>query len=250
MRLSVYGQTDQGRLRAGNEDSILVAPEFNLAVVADGMGGHEAGEVASKTAVDSIFDWFNNGGDDGAAFQLDPTLPSPVRRLVSSVLYADQAIRRAAAAVPGRQGMGTTVVAAVVDEQTNSVYFAHAGDSRGYLARGRGLVQVTLDHSVVSDLLRAGVITEAQAQHVKKNAITRALGVTENLVVDVDQVDPRSGDTVLLCSDGLHGLLKDEEIGAVLLANMPLDETCATLIRLANEAGGNDNISTCVLRLE
>ncbi|MBI5494536.1 MAG: serine/threonine-protein phosphatase [Deltaproteobacteria bacterium] len=247
MKVQVFGQTDTGKLRSGNEDSILVAPQFGLGVVCDGMGGHEAGEVASKTAVDSIFAWFNEGGDDGSHFGLDPALPGAARRLASAILYADQAIRTAAQ-VPGRQGMGTTVVAAMVDG--NTLYVGHAGDSRAYMGRGRAMMQVTQDHSVVGDLLRAGIITEAQAVHVKKNAITRALGVTDNLVVDVDAVAVQPGDTFLLCSDGLHGLVPDEAIGAHLCGGQELPDSCRNLIDAANAAGGSDNISTVLLRVE
>jgi protein phosphatase len=246
MNLQLFGLTDVGRMRSGNEDAILVAPEFLLGVVCDGMGGHEAGEVASKTAIDSIQAWFSQGGDEGDHFQLDPNLPAPARKLASAVLYADQAIRSASTA-PGRQGMGTTVVAALVVDDL--LYVAHAGDSRAYLARGRAMSQVTQDHSVVGDLLRAGIITEAQAVHVKKNAITRALGVTDNLVVDVDAVEMGPGDTVLLCSDGLHGLIGDQDIGGLLCSGNPLPDTCKTLIDAANAAGGSDNISAVLLRV-
>lgn len=248
MKLSLYGLTDAGRMRAGNEDCILVAPELGLGAVCDGMGGHEAGEVASKTAVDSIHAWFSQGGDDGSTYALDTSVPSPARRLASSVFYADQSIRKAAKAVPGRTGMGTTVVAALVLE--DRLFVAHAGDSRCYLGRGRHLHQVTLDHSVVQDLLRAGVITEAQAVHVKKNAITRALGVTDNLVVDVDGLPLAPGDVVLLCSDGLHGLIKDSEVGNILCSGAPLPDICQTLIDAANAAGGSDNISAVIFRAE
>jgi serine/threonine protein phosphatase PrpC len=245
MQIEVFGLTDTGRMRSGNEDSILVAPEFALGVVCDGMGGHEAGEVASKTAVDSIHAWFTGGGDDGAHYQLDQQVPPPGRMLASAVLYADQSIRLASAA-PGRQGMGTTVVAALVVDGT--LFVAHAGDSRAYLSRGTTMTQVTLDHSVVGDLLRAGIITEAQAVHVKKNAITRALGVTDNLVVDVDAVTMQPGDTVLLCSDGLHGLIGEQEIGRAMCSGAALDATCQGLIDAANAAGGSDNISAVILR--
>ena len=247
MKLHIVGLTDVGLVRAGNEDAILVAPDFSLAVVCDGMGGHEAGEVASQTAVESIQAWYAQGGDDGGHFQLDPSLPAPARRIASAVLYADQSIR-AAATVPGRQGMGTTVVAAQL--VGHELFVAHAGDSRAYLARGRTMSQVTQDHSVVGDLLRAGIITEAQAQHVKKNAITRALGVTDNLVVDVDALEVAPGDTVLLCSDGLHGLVPDQHIGAVLCGGNSLDHACQVLIDAANAAGGSDNVSAVILRVE
>lgn len=249
MKLSVYGMTDPGRARSNNEDSILVVPELALGAVCDGMGGHEAGEVASMTAVDSIYAWYANGGDEGAHYGLDGGVPEVARQLASAILFADQSIRQAARAVPGRTGMGTTVVAAVCSAD-GQMFVGHAGDSRAYLARGRSLLQVTQDHSVVSDLLRAGVITEAQAVHVKKNAITRALGVTENLVVDVDHLQVMVGDTLLLCSDGLHGMITDQDTGALMSAGLPLPETCKSLIDAANAAGGSDNISAVLLRAE
>ncbi|MEW5854695.1 MAG: PP2C family serine/threonine-protein phosphatase [Myxococcota bacterium] len=248
MRLSTFGMTDAGRKRPGNEDAILVVPELALAVVCDGMGGHEAGEVASRTAVEAIYAWFTGGGDEGERYNLDPNIPAPARKLASSVFYADEAIRQAVVEAPEHAGMGTTVVAALIED--GMLFVAHAGDSRCYLGRGRGLIQVTLDHTVVGDLLRAGVITEGQAVHVKKNAITRALGVTEGLIVDVDQVHLGLGDTVLLCSDGLHGLINDASIGSLVCSGTPLEDTCKNLIDAANEAGGSDNISAVLLRLE
>jgi serine/threonine protein phosphatase PrpC len=248
VKLSIYGMTDTGRHRTGNEDCILVAPELSLAAVCDGMGGHEAGEVASRTAVDSIFQWFSQGGDDGGYYQLDMTAPAMARRLASGLLHADQAIRAAARAVPGRTGMGTTAVVAVVDG--GRAFIAHAGDSRCYICRGRSLQQVTEDHSVVQDLLRAGIITPAQSVHVKKNAITRALGVTDNLVVDVDGVELMPGDTLLLCSDGLHGMVSDQDLGKVMGSSRPLNELCRTMVDMANAAGGTDNISAVLMRAE
>lgn len=246
MSIQLCGLTHVGRVRQGNEDAILLAPKHALAAVCDGMGGHEAGEVASNTAVDAIHAWFAQpvAGD---TFALEPTLPAPVRRLAGAVLYADEAIRREAA-VPGRQGMGTTVVAAMVD--LRKLYVAHAGDSRAYVARRRTLTQVTHDHSVVNDLLRAGIITAAQAVHVKKNAITRALGVTDNLVVDVDAVDLLPGDVVLLCSDGLHGQLPDDDLLRFIGEGEDLPAACNKLVEAANEAGGVDNISAVLLRVD
>lgn len=247
MALRCFGLTDVGRAREGNEDSILLLPEHNVGVVCDGMGGHEAGEVASRTAVESIQSFFENG-DEVGPFPVDPEVPAPGRRLAAAVIQADAAIRQLALKQPEYTGMGTTAVAALVEG--DMLYVAHAGDSRAYLARGRNLHQVTIDHTVVRDLIRAGVITEAQGQNIQRNAITRALGVGEGLVVDVDQVPMQMGDLVLLCSDGLYGSVEHSALSSLVCSSMPLDEMCRLLIGAANASGGSDNISAVIMSVD
>jgi protein phosphatase len=227
-------KTDTGRQRRDNEDSAFArAPVF---VVADGMGGAQAGEVASRLAIEA----FEHGlPDDG----------SPEERLAARVREANHQIYERSRADRGRAGMGTTLTAAYVDDA--HVAIAHVGDSRAYLFRDGTLQRLTQDHSLVDELVRRGKLTEEQAaEHPQRSIITRALGPEPDVEVDTWTYPGRPGDVVLLCSDGLTSMISEERVREVLSAHSILDEAADALIHEANEAGGRDNITVVLFRLE
>jgi protein phosphatase len=227
-------KTDTGRQRRENEDSAYVrAPVF---VVADGMGGAQAGEVASRIAIEA----FERGLPDSG---------SPEERLADRVREANQRIYERSRAEHGREGMGTTLTAAYVDDA--QVAIAHVGDSRAYLFRGGELSRLTQDHSLVDELVRQGKLTEEQAaEHPQRSIITRALGPEPDVEVDTWTYPARAGDVLLLCSDGLTAMVPEDRIEEVLASAASLDEAGRRLIDEANEAGGRDNITVVLFRLE
>ncbi len=227
-------KTDTGRQRRDNEDSAFArAPVF---VVADGMGGAQAGEVASRIAVEA----FEQGLPDSG---------SPEERLATRVREANAQIYERSRADRGRAGMGTTLTAAYVDD--THVAIAHVGDSRAYLFRDGTLQRLTQDHSLVDELVRRGKLTEEQAaEHPQRSIITRALGPEPDVEVDTWTYPARAGDVVLLCSDGLTSMISEERVRVILAAHDNLDEAGDELIREANEAGGRDNITVVLFRLE
>jgi protein phosphatase len=225
--------SDLGRQRQGNEDNFFVrAPLF---VVADGMGGAQAGEVASEMAVKS----FEPGLGDGA----------PADSLVRVIEDANRRIHDRSRSDEQRAGMGTTVTAAYVGEA--EVVVAHVGDSRAYLWRGGDLIRLTKDHSLVGELVARGKLTEEQAEaHPQRSVITRALGPEPNVQVDVDVFPARAGDVFLLCSDGLTSMVNESKLKPILEGAESLDQAGRALIAAANEAGGRDNITVILFRLE
>jgi PPM family protein phosphatase len=227
-------RTDTGRQRSENEDSLFVrAPIF---VVADGMGGAQAGEVASKTAAD--------------AFDRDlPEIP-PERFLRETIEEANRRIHELARADPSRAGMGTTITAAIVDSGKEEVGIGHVGDSRAYRLRRGKLERLTRDHSLVEEMRRKGQITDAQAEdHPQRSIITRALGPEPEVEVDLQTVPAAPGDVFLLCSDGLTTMVGEERIAAVLAAAGSMKEAVRALVEEANGAGGRDNITALAFRL-
>src|SRR6187455_2337075 len=225
--------SDLGRQRQGNEDNFFVrAPLF---VVADGMGGAQAGEVASEMAVKS----FEPGLGEGA----------PAESLVRVIEGANRRIHDRSRTDEQRAGMGTTVTAAYVDEA--DVVVAHVGDSRAYLWRGGDLIRLTKDHSLVGELVARGKLTEEQAEaHPQRSVITRALGPERDVLVDVETFSARDGDVYLLCSDGLTSMIHEPGVRPVMERSTDLDRTGRDLIAAANEAGGRDNITVILFRLE
>jgi protein phosphatase len=228
-------RTDTGRQRSENEDSLFVrAPIF---VVADGMGGAQAGEVASKAAAE--------------AFDRDlPDMP-PERFLRETIEAANRSIHEIARADPSKAGMGTTITAALVDAQAEEVGIGHVGDSRAYRLRRGKLERLTRDHSLVEEMRRKGQITDAQAEeHPQRSIITRALGPEPEVEVDLQTVPAAPGDVFLLCSDGLTTMVDETRIAAVLAASSSMTEAVRTLVEEANAAGGRDNITAMAFRLE
>jgi protein phosphatase len=227
-------RTDTGRQRRGNEDSSLARPP--LFVVADGMGGAQAGEVASRIAVD-VFE-----------HQL-PESGSPEERLAGGVEEANRQIYHRSRTEHERAGMGTTLTAAYLDDA--HVAIAHVGDSRAYLFRDGTLTRLTQDHSLVDELLRRGKLTEEQAaEHPQRSIITRALGPEPEVEVDRFTYSARADDIVLLCSDGLTSMISEQRITDILRSNESLDRAADELIDEANAAGGRDNITVVLFRLE
>jgi protein phosphatase len=245
MRAIAAGLSDVGKQRVHNEDRFILLPEFSVFVVADGMGGHQSGEVASRMAASTIAAYFRNG--DGKSHHGAPL----GERLRAAVTHANAKIFARADDSRAHRGMGTTVVAAAFHKESGELYVAHAGDSRCYRLRGGRIAQLTRDHSLVSDaLLERPDLSASDLAYLPKNVITRALGIgpTVDVELRVDRTEP--GDVYLLCSDGLHGLVSDEEIVEILGQNPVLTEACAALVDRANAAGGKDNITAVLVRIE
>jgi PPM family protein phosphatase len=241
LSIAARGVTDVGRRREHNEDSLLVDQELGLFVVADGMGGHAGGGTASSIAVSTIQKSVR------AASQAPEASPfSTVLRL--AVEDACRAIYRAAQEDPSLAGMGTTVTAALV--VGHNAYVAHVGDSRCYLVRSGRIFQLSEDHSLVNEQLKAGAITEEEARSSRfRNIITRSVGFEEEVLVDVVELDVERGDVVVLCCDGLSNLVADPEI-LEIASGAPLGEAPERLVALANERGGDDNITVIVVRVD
>ena len=231
-----YGATsDVGRVREANEDSYLVAEP--LFVVADGMGGHIAGDVASSTAVKVI---------EGGSSQLSSEDPATLTKIISD---ANAAIWDKAQSDPALRGMGTTCTLVLVDE--DRVHIAHVGDSRAYRLREGQLEQLTEDHTLVGRMVQEGRLSAEEAQHhPQRSIITRALGVDEDVQVDLDTVELSAGDRLLLCSDGLSSMVEDDQIRDVLAPEPDPQKAADGLVQLANEAGGDDNITVVVIDFE
>ncbi len=227
--------TDTGRQRNANEDSFFVrAPIF---VVADGMGGAQAGEVASKAAAE--------------AFEGELPEAPPERILRETIETANRKIHEHASADPALTGMGTTITAAILDPAGEEVAIGHVGDSRAYRLRNGSLERLTRDHSLVEEMRRKGQLTDAQAEdHPQRSIITRALGPEAEVKVDVQTVPALPGDVFLLCSDGLTTMLDDKRIAAILTAATSLDAAVRALIDEANRAGGRDNITALAFGLQ
>lgn len=231
MKLRVGSATDIGRARERNEDSMLV--KDRMFAVADGMGGHRGGEVASALSLEGL---------EAAEVSAD----GPLAQLVQEVKAANRAVFDRGEKDRELQGMGTTLTAVVVDDETG--YLAHVGDSRAYLLREGALQQLTEDHTLVQRLVREGKITAEQAeQHPQRNILTRVLGVDDELEPYELTFDLHDGDRILICSDGLTGMLRDHEIQRILESEPDPQRAAEHLVASANQAGGDDNITVIVL---
>ena len=256
MKLAFKALTDVGRKRKGNEDSLFVNPEQRLFVVADGMGGHAAGEVASKVAVDSINEFVClTAGDQEITwpYGLDESMSYDGNRLMTAVRYANRKVLEAMKEKAEYEGMATTVAAVLVDGDTgDTANLAHVGDSRVYLYRDGALSQLTSDHSWVNEQIQNGVISADQARsHPLRNVVTRALGGKPDLAVDMQVQKMRHGDLLLLCSDGLTTMVADEEIARVIAeAGAEVERTAENLVDEANGRGGEDNITVLLIQFQ
>ncbi|HXZ14294.1 MAG TPA: Stp1/IreP family PP2C-type Ser/Thr phosphatase [Candidatus Sulfotelmatobacter sp.] len=250
MKMEFSARTDRGRIRESNEDSLRCAPETDLFVLSDGMGGQASGEVASRLATETILAHCLEAEENPAQPLIGERLAGVSEisnRLASAVRLANGVVHQASQQNPSQQGMGATVVAAWFKNERMSL--AHVGDSRAYRLRGGALEQLTTDHSFVAEQVRRGLMTPQEAaQSQLQNVLMRALGVDPEVEPDVSEELVMDGDTILMCSDGLTRELSDPQIADVLGAEDDPEEAADRLIELANRAGGGDNISVIVLR--
>lgn len=236
--LKTFSITDIGQKRKQNEDYVFtseipVGPLSNLFIVADGMGGHNAGDYASKHAIERIVE------------EVESSKDSPVETLERAIQSANRYIRTKSRENEDMNGMGTTVVAATITDDV--MYVANVGDSRLYIINS-GIRQITVDHSLVEEMVRMGGINREQArEHQDKNIITRAIGAEDELKIDFFQVRIEKGDFILLCSDGLTNMIEDEEIRMLLLGQKDIVSKAETLVAAANRNGGKDNITVVLI---
>jgi protein phosphatase len=252
-RVSWAVSSDPGLRRSSNEDSYCARPDLGLYMVADGMGGHVAGEVASRVAVDAIEAFTNEtaGADKNRTwpFPFDPAISVDANRLKAAFRLANRRIAAAMADSQTLRGMATTASALLISRGVASV--AHVGDSRVYLLRAGRLDQITHDHSWVEEQVRAGTLTASAArQHPWRNVVTRALSGGDDPEVDVVELPLQPGDRVLLCSDGLFSVLTDERIGGIMGGAEDLQGICDAFVQAANGGGGPDNITTLLLQVD
>jgi PPM family protein phosphatase len=244
-KLTFVGQTDTGRVREHNEDTIATDPDVGLLVLADGMGGYNAGEVASGIAVKTITNLVREGllREDLGSIDRGTGLSRPSIVLRDAITRANKIIYQTARSQAECEGMGTTVVAALFYD--NRVSIAHVGDSRLYRQRGSQIAQVTMDHSLLQELVDRGFYSPEEAQRAaNKNYVTRALGVEPQVEVEVQEHPVDKGDIFILCSDGLSDMVEDEDIRLTISTfGANLDTVAKQLIQLANENGGRDNVS-------
>lgn len=247
METFIHGRTDKGVVRPNNEDNLFIDDRGGLLVVADGMGGHASGEIASKMAVDVIKDYIN-GINEGRSVQIGQyqgEFSEVTNRLCSAVHVANKAIYEAAQSNSGWRGMGTTVAAVILNG--NSLSIAHVGDSRVYLVRACNIELLTDDHSVVYEQVKRDLMTEEEAQKSEiKNLLTRALGSSPEVEVDCDELTLADGDILVLCTDGLNSMVSDDDILSIVLLTNDPNQACERLIDMANKEGGKDNITVII----
>ncbi|MFO0588560.1 MAG: PP2C family serine/threonine-protein phosphatase [Polyangiaceae bacterium] len=253
MRSRFAGLTDTGLLREHNEDSLLLLPEYRVCAVADGMGGHRSGDVASQLAVTTLSDFFSItvGRDATWPFPVDPNLSEEENYIVTGLRLANRRIFDRSLRTVADFGMGTTIVSAMFNKTTEKITVGHVGDSRCYRIRDGEILQLTRDHSLISDAAHmAPWMTEEEIRQLPPNVITRALGIREEVLVDILTDETRLGDVYLLCSDGLSGMVTDAEMLDIVTGTRSLHDICQTLISRANLAGGADNITVVLARVE
>ena len=236
--MQAYAERDIGSKRAMNEDCMYCNTEpvgsfQNLLIVADGMGGHRAGDYASRLCVETMVQSLEKSAHK-----------TPVSLFEEAVTAANKAVFEESASHVEYEGMGTTVVACTLEENTR--YIANIGDSRLYLIRD-GIEQITDDHSLVEEMVKQGNITESEARiHPQKNIITRALGINEEVQADFFEIDVEQGDVIMLCSDGLSNMIEDEDMEYIVKNSDTLQTAAESLVARANENGGNDNITVVI----
>ena len=252
LKVRYAGNTHVGMKRSHNEDNLFVLQEENLYMVADGMGGHASGEVASKMAVETVAEFFRETAKDEDVtwpYKMEKGKRYEENRLSAGIKLANLRIFETAAQNSSQRGMGTTIVA--LNLTGNTAYLGHVGDSRIYRLRGDELVQVTEDHSLLNDYIKMKDLTEQEIEAFPhKNVIVRALGMKETVQVDVAAEEPQPGDLYMLCSDGLNGMITDNTIRELMIAHRDdLETGCNALIQAANEGGGNDNITVVLVEV-
>jgi PPM family protein phosphatase len=253
MRAVAAGLSDVGLQREHNEDSFIVLKEYDLFVVADGMGGHRAGDVASRIATETISEFFRTTANEDITwpFHFDTNLSEEENRLLTGIRVANRQIFERSTRSRECHGMGTTVVGAMFSARKGRMYIGHVGDSRCYRVRGGQIQLLTRDHSLINDyLLAMPDLTDEQKSELPRNVITRALGMQDHVVVDLQHDDPTPGDVYVLCSDGLSGMVGDDDMTQIIVAASDVREACRRLIHRANERGGEDNITAILIKIE
>lgn len=243
--------THVGLQRDHNEDSFAVLSEYDLYIVADGMGGHRAGDVASRLATDAVAEFFRTTAQEDVTwpFHFDTSLSEEENRLLAGIRVANRQVFERSVRSRECAGMGTTIVGALFSRHKSRLYVGHVGDSRAYRVRGGSIRQLTRDHSLLNDYLMAmPELTEEQRAELPRNVITRALGMQDHVAVDLMSDDPEVGDVYLLCSDGLSGMISDDQILRLVSSSDDAPEICRLLIAKANENGGEDNITALIIR--
>jgi protein phosphatase len=252
MRAIAVGLSDVGLQREQNEDSFVVDRARGIFVVADGMGGHPGGDMASKLATKAVVEFVRDSKTARTwPFHYDTHLTEEENCLLASIRVANRTVFEHSTRSLALHGMGTTLVSAYFSAAKKTMFVAHVGDSRCYLMRAGRLDLLTRDHSLVNDYLAAiPDLTEEQRAELPKNVITRAIGMQDEVVIDLQHCSLQPGDVFLLCTDGLHGMLSDEVTQAILASGSDLPETCQRLVHEANERGGDDNITVLLVRVE
>lgn len=250
LKAVAVGLTDVGRQRDHNEDSFAIADDLQLFVVADGMGGHQAGDIASSIATGFLSNYFvhTQGEDVTHPSTLQRRLSDEENRLLTGIMLTNRRIFEEGQKAKDRRGMGTTIVAGHFAERTSKMVIAHVGDSRAYRVREGAIEQLTRDHSLYND--PPPHLTEAERAELPRNVITRALGMDDHVAIDLLAHDALAGDVYLLCSDGLSGMVTDEQILEVVSGADDLEEICQKLINAANSSGGDDNVTAVLIRIE
>ena len=251
MEIMVGAKNDSGLKREYNEDSFLVDKELGLFLVADGMGGHNAGEVASRMAVETIRDVMLNSISRENPSQFnnhDPKLSKNGNLLLTAIKDSNKKIHKAGQEHISQVGMGTTVAA--VYYTGSRIVIAHVGDSRIYRIRDKRIELLTTDHSLIADQVIRGIITKEEARKSEfKNIITRALGVDEDVEIDIEEQEVMPGDILTICTDGLTDMLEDNEILDIIKMNIDSPQiACEKLVDAANKRGGEDNITVIIVR--
>jgi protein phosphatase len=249
LAVEVAGKTDVGCVRTNNEDNFGFDSRYGIFVVCDGMGGQAAGEVASKMGVDILLDYFRNHPPNAAEQSLNGQNGSAgAQSLANAIQLANKTIFQAGQQHNGRNGMGSTIVAALV--RGNSLAIANVGDSRIYLVRQGAIQQLTQDHSLVMEQVRQGYITLEQAQQSQmQNIILRALGPEEVVDADIEDLVALPGDVLIMASDGLTRYVSDEDILKIVQSRQGLQQACSELVKRAREGGGDDNITCLLVRI-
>ncbi len=244
--------TDTGKIREKNEDNVLISSNLGLGVVADGMGGHSAGEVASNIAVSVLAETVRklNSGELRIPDTFLPKLASTERKMLMAANLANMAIYSTAQSSDIYKMMGTTLTGVIFDK--DNAITVHVGDSRLYLLRGDKIVQITTDHSLANEQVRRGLLTREEADHSKiQNILTRAMGIKKNIEFDLLKFPIKAGDIILLCSDGLYKGLTEKEMADILheCQDWPLVKQCKRLVRISNDKDGQDNISAVLIKV-
>ncbi|PID39255.1 MAG: serine/threonine protein phosphatase [Proteobacteria bacterium] len=250
MRIRYAAKTDVGMKRTHNEDYFSLMEDEQLFIVADGMGGHSSGEVASRMAAETVSEFYQRTKDEEATwpYKMDRSLSYIENRLACGIKLANYKIYEAASKDIRFKGMGTTIVTCLING--DKIYIAHVGDSRCYRVREGKIEQMTRDHSLLEDYKDAkpDMTEEEERNFPHKNVITRALGMRDSVQVDISTKQVKDGDVYLLCSDGLSGMVEDPALERILVEAPDLEHSVAELVDQANRAGGTDNITTLILQ--